>query len=293
MKDMTNEQKAQYKEKLIQLLKKFNTFCSENNLTYYAGYGTVIGAVRHKGLIPWDDDIDVYMPRKDYERFKNLQTKANKFDCRIEKYENKGFNAMFSKFVDSTTTLWELDIHPYVIGVYIDVFPLDECNNDAVQILELQKKLKRHFWGYLRIHYGTSFSNICNSLKRRDWHSAFGYLCSILTTGFNEEKNYHIFAKTEKSLAENKDGEMLVSLLGPYGAKELYKKEWFAEQLWVEYEEIIIPIPSGYDDYLKQLYGDYMQFPPIEKRVSHHVHTYVNFEKKMNIKEINKVNDEN
>ncbi|KXB74135.1 hypothetical protein HMPREF1860_02125 [Prevotella amnii] len=114
-------------KKLLSLFKEFTLFCKKNNLTYYAAYGTAIGAVRHHGIIPWDDDVDVWMPRKDYEKLLKLKTTLLKTNYEIINIENKGYYLYFAKFCNRNTSIIEREGEPN-IGLYIDIFPLDNYN---------------------------------------------------------------------------------------------------------------------------------------------------------------------
>lgn len=109
---------------LLPVFRAFVDFCNRNQLTYYAAYGTVIGAVRHKGFIPWDDDIDVWMPRRDYERFLSLRDKLISTHYEIIDIEDKGYYLYFAKFCDRRSTIIEREGQS-IMGLYIDVFPLD------------------------------------------------------------------------------------------------------------------------------------------------------------------------
>ena len=114
----------EFKQRLIKLFKEFIDVCNKNKLRYYAAYGTALGAVRHRGIIPWDDDIDVWMPREDYERFLSLRNQLTATPYEILDIQNKGYYLYFAKFCNKNTTLIEREGKP-IIGLYIDIFPLD------------------------------------------------------------------------------------------------------------------------------------------------------------------------
>ena len=116
-----------YKDKLIETFAAFDRFCREHDIKYYAAYGTLIGAVRHKGLIPWDDDVDVYMLRKDYEKFCSFKGKIDDHYDVMDINDENYWLLSLAKFVDTDTTLWEFKDLPLVLGVYVDVFPLLVC----------------------------------------------------------------------------------------------------------------------------------------------------------------------
>ena len=120
-----------YKEKLIETFYAFDQFCTKNDIKYYAAYGTLIGAVRHKGLIPWDDDVDVYMLREDYDKFCSFRGHVDSHYDIMDINDENYWLLSLAKFVDTNTTLWELKELPLILGVYIDVFPLDEIESDT------------------------------------------------------------------------------------------------------------------------------------------------------------------
>ena len=114
-----------HKEILLDTFRAFCDFCDKHDLKYVAAYGTVLGAVRHKGLIPWDDDIDVYMSREDYNRFISLKNELYGSSYEIFYIEYVGYYCSFAKFCNAKTTILEHQDLPFVIGVFVDIFPLD------------------------------------------------------------------------------------------------------------------------------------------------------------------------
>jgi phosphorylcholine metabolism protein LicD len=136
LKNRTIIDKNQYKKIVVDVFEQFIHFCEQNNLRYYCAYGTALGAVRHQGMIPWDDDIDVYMPRPDYEKFIETypQQDSKHYEIITPRY-NKNYYLAFTKMCNKTTTLLEDEEHLFVIGAFIDIFPLDAlCANQQSQI---------------------------------------------------------------------------------------------------------------------------------------------------------------
>lgn len=134
------EDKLKYKEILCNTMKSFINICKEHNLQYYACAGTCLGAIRHKGMIPWDDDIDVLMPRSDYDKFLALKQKLQGTGYEIVDSNNQFYNQWFAKFSDANTTIVEITDFPIVFGVYVDIFPLDEVGNLDVAKNCMKKK---------------------------------------------------------------------------------------------------------------------------------------------------------
>ena len=127
-----------FKNKLLETFKAFIEFCNEHGIKYYACGGTLIGAVRHQGLIPWDDDIDVWMMPDDFKKFCSYRGKIQGHYDIMDGRDDNYWLLSVAKFVDVDTTLWEEEEYPCVTGVYIDVFPLYECDSQNA----LQQKHK-------------------------------------------------------------------------------------------------------------------------------------------------------
>ena len=133
---MKKEEQILYRSILLKTMKAFIALCKEYDIHYVAAYGTILGAVRHNGLIPWDDDIDVFMTRENYEKFLSLRNYSSLKDYEIIDIENEGYYLPFAKFCDKHTTLWEVKKFPFIIGVFIDIFPLDKACIDESEISE-------------------------------------------------------------------------------------------------------------------------------------------------------------
>lgn len=154
------EDKLKYKEILCNTMKSFINICKEHNLQYYACAGTCLGAIRHKGMIPWDDDIDVLMPRSDYDKFLALKQKLQGTGYEIVDSNNQFYNQWFAKFSDANTTIVEITDFPIVFGVYDNILLqvlsfcfscLNELSTSAFQSL-LKPTPKLLFIHYLLFH---------------------------------------------------------------------------------------------------------------------------------------------
>ena len=117
--------------------------CEAHQLTYFCVGGTVIGAVRHGGMIPWDDDIDIAMPRPDYDRFLKLCKTIDLGHYELATPEMKGYPFFFSKFCDKDTSLIEIENVPCLYGIYIDIFPIDGTSSDKAEATRMMKTFKR------------------------------------------------------------------------------------------------------------------------------------------------------
>ena len=135
MQELTETELVTWKSIITDVLKEFQKICNRHQLTYYAIGGTAIGAVRHHGIIPWDDDIDVGMPRPDYERFLEICRTSDLGNYELVSNEtHRNYNLPFPKFCNRNTTLVERMDVPCVIGLFIDIFPLDNTSDDMVEV---------------------------------------------------------------------------------------------------------------------------------------------------------------
>lgn len=280
---MTEE--SRYKQVLVATFHAFVSFCEANGLRYYAAYGTALGAVRHQGMIPWDDDIDVYMPRADYDRLLQITTPAGFGVMTLE--NTPGYWAPFAKWVNTNTTLWEEERQSVLIGLYIDIFVLDEAGVEAYQRIEEMDRIARQF---RRANTGWK---VCDLLEKALHFHPMGFWRLLLDKCWYSQRLPHYtrrLLQLQKACSEkvNKsDGEkFLVSYNGPYHQREIMRPEWFEDTVRMPFENFEVAVPVGYDTYLTQLYRNYMQFPPENKRKSTHSHFYLNLDKGMTIEEV-------
>ena len=238
---------------------KIHAFCTERGIRYSLGGGTLLGAVRHKGYIPWDDDIDIMLPRPDYDRFLkgfegkyaelNLQYYGNDITCCIP----------FAKVYDNRTVLIE---KLQKSGIYIDVFPIDGLPEES----KIKDYLSIYNNQLHKIYFMTPFYKITGSLKDRMKY----YVKKVVYP--TRDKYIMMFYDFLKSYSFEKS-ENAGAICGIYAEKELMPRETFESYITVEFEGRQYMAIKDYDAYLAKHYGDYMQFPPKEKQVSHHVFT--------------------
>lgn len=252
----------------LNILIYFTEVCEENNLRYYLGGGTLLGAVRHKGFIPWDDDIDVMMPRPDFQKLLSLSINNEIYN--IIKPGIAGYYYNFAKLVDTRTILEEKGIKRIDgLGVYIDIFPLDGMP-------ETPDARKKRFKELNSIR--KRINDTC--LLRPKFHrNPFAYLnaCRI----YNSNKNIDLSSLQKKyldSALKNSfdDSEFVFAAGGAYGARDIFPGKWFEKEIELQFENLSVKAFNGYDFYLTQLYGDYMTLPPEDKRVTPH-HSIVYF----------------
>ena len=275
----------QYKGHLYTILKFFISICEKYNLTYCCATGTMIGAVRHNDIIPWDDDVDVFMPRKDYER---LLTIAEEIECDgfgLISARNCSSYATFAKLYDKRTTLWEMESIPFVYGVYIDIFPLDETSDKKEEFSKKYHYFRNLFRKYQISQIKFNFKRFVEEIKMGDKKMAAKEFLSIFIPSRLSSHYRKKIIEFEKEAASG-CGEHLVSYYGDYWDKEYFDKKWFSNYIDMPFSDFKVKVPQGYHDYLTNVYGDYMKFPPVEKRVSHHYHYYLNMDRGMSIDEV-------
>lgn len=286
--ELNKTDQIKHKKILVETMKAFIAFCDKNNLKYYACAGTCLGAIRHNGIIPWDDDVDVLMPREDYFKFVSLNQKLYNSDYEIVSQGTPGYYLPFAKFVNKNTTIVETRDYPFVIGVFIDIFPLDLVG-DSLEAQSIFEKRKVIFGKYSMAIKNYYLSNVFELLLR----------CRIRT--FVKACFYSIFGR---KLASNflkkilllekqmlcQQGDKCICYCGFYGfKKELCDRTWFGNGIEVPFEDFSIRVPQNYDAYLTHMYGDYMTPPPIEKQVTHHNLYFIDLNKKWDIKDVMKL----
>lgn len=256
---------TEMQEKLLDILKWFNELCEKENLVYFAQGGTALGAVRHNGFIPWDDDIDVGMPRKYYTRLYELSKELNKVtkDYYIEFPEAKDFVYPYCKIYDKRTTLIENTRNKVERGIYIDVFPIDGIGNTIEESIKNFREVDKYI--------NMLCTRVCALRSRRKWYKNIGIVLSRFIPDFilNHTK---IIKKIEQlSIRFDYDEcEYVANICGNWHEKEIMKKDWVKNPVLCEFETTQIYIPENCDAYLSKMYGDYMKLPPKEKQCTHH-----------------------
>ena len=253
---------SEVKEIELGLLLKFDQICQQHGLTYYLCGGTLLGAIRHKGFIPWDDDIDVLMPRGDFEKLLELEKMQDSTEIeQIVSWKSGKSIYPFIKLINTNTVLKEKYLsEEFTTGVWIDIFPFDGMPDDDRLIAKKFKKIKFYKTILLTAYseQGTGASWIATAVKMilipLCKHINTTRLCDKLNT---ISKEYPI-----------EDSPYVGGFLWGYGPQEKMPRT-FLESVEVEFEGHKFPAPKCWDYYLTQLYGDYMKLPPEEKRVFH------------------------
>ena len=260
MKEITDIRELQKIE--FDILCDIDDFCRKHGIRYFLCGGTLLGAVRHKGFIPWDDDVDIGMLRPDYERFIASYT-SDRYELHWYGNRSKYFFP-FAKVCDRRTLLTGGDFPDLGCGVFVDITPFDEIDDDPAK---WRKAVRRWHW-ILNI---LTLRNIRLFRKGRSLFNQLVVFCRAPLRLFPNR----VFLKwldrknTEKCKMENRKIACLVPG-GMYGLKDIHSPNAFSGTDTVVFEGKPFPAMSGWGQYLTNLYGDYMQLPPLEKRIAHH-----------------------
>lgn len=245
----------------LEILTEFADFCEENGLTYFLAYGTLIGAIRHNGFIPWDDDIDLWMPRDDYNRLTEIfEDRYKGTNLKLIDPHTAVARHSFVKVIDTRTVKIEqgVDYSNGNLGVDIDVFPLDGIPEDEAQFKAWFDKLQNYYVTFaLNIGRPKTIKGIAKSIIYR---VLFG-------------SNKRVLKKADALHADYpySTSDYIGSIDSCYNTiRERFEKQLFEESVLVNFEGLKFKAPKGYDTILTKLYGDYMTPPPKEKQVTHH-----------------------
>ena len=251
----------------LNILLEFDIFCKQNDLRYMLAGGTLLGAIRHKGFIPWDDDIDVCMPRDDYERlYEILKNKKMKDRFRLISYRDNSAIYPFFKLVDDFTVASENALRTGEnLGLWIDIFPLDGCQKKKKKASRMLKKIAFYKWLI-------NISNCRLGTGTTKWKAILKAPVVVLTRFINTRKVAEHISKISQSYDVN-NSPCVASFLGCYGEKEQMPSS-FLETVEVEFEGHMFPTSKEWEYYLSSLYGDYMELPPEDKRVQHSMVAY-------------------
>lgn len=257
MNYLTLDEVKQYE---LNILKFIDDICKKNNLKYFLSFGTLIGAVRHKGFIPWDDDIDISMPREDYEMLEYILSNNPDSRYKLVSPKTSNYPYAFNKVIDTYTQIDEKYVNKFnPNGLWVDIFPIDgfNTNNKTLiykvgDVLESARALAsyeecppRHrklkiIWRMSRMIGYKFFQHMEIKICKRISYSKGNYVGYAFGTNFS-----------------------------------IYSKDFFEHIIRIPFEDGLFCVPKRYDEYLKINYGDYMKIPPKEKQISHCVKAYI------------------
>lgn len=258
--------------KSLEILKYFQKICRENNLRYWGGGGTCIGALRHQGFIPWDDDIDIFMPRPDYEKLYEIWNDVADTEryalCRTDRYQNNHQTDM--QLVDLKTTF----INRHSVnedikhGVSVDIMPMEGCPDSWIGQM-------------IQIYHSVIYS-IYNVQRLPDHQGKFlRFMTKLMLDAVpNPNKRYALWKKHEKHMAKydfdsaKTVKETITSFRGLFRG---FPRAYF-ETKEVPFEDTMIHIPVGAHEYMTQIFGDYMRWPSEDQRCAKHDIVYMNLD---------------
>lgn len=247
----------------LEILNEFVSICEKHNLEYFLAGGTLLGAVRHKGFIPWDDDIDVGMPRKDYNKF--IKICKNELNSRffLDCYEtNKYCWSPFAKIrIRNTKMIEDMSKNSKSNqGIWIDIFPYNNIKKQFSKIHKFQQKINDCIRTLITIKLDIPYYNGTEKKKK----------IIKVCLKFVPIKLLHFIYKGILNININDDMEFMSCYSGSYGmTKETFKSNVFLPLSTVEFCGIKFKAPNKSHDYLTQLYGNYLELPPKEKRITH------------------------
>ena len=254
--------KEEQKIVITEILSNFDMFCKMNSLVYCLAYGTALGAARHNGFIPWDDDIDVIMPRNDFDRMIELWDNTGRYKV-LSHYKENSYYAPLTKIIDSKTILFQ--DYGYKndkgLGLYIDVFCFDGMSSNYFTACIIQKRcqLLTRFWDLSsrKILY-------CHNIIKVISLAIIGFPFRII--GY--KKFISLLDKTS-SVYPFDSSKYIGNLM--YALKDaVYSKDELFPTKELTFEGRLYPVPNNIDAYLEKRYGNYMKFPPVSKRITNH-----------------------
>ena len=257
----------------LEIAKEFKKICEENNLIYIMESGTLLGAVRHKGFIPWDDDMDFSMPRDDYDKFFEIAVRNENSEFMPVRWDiTESYPHPFGKFVKKGTTFKEEKMDES-FGIYIDVFPWDEYPYNADEQRKYKIKLMI-IRALIRAKCGCKTYHANGKFIVSKWVKNLPFIVS----SWMFKKEYLI--RRYDDLAQKYNGLDMKEISCQC---EMTPGKWnssstiFKKRMRLPFEDTEFYAPEEYDEFLKNGYGDYMQLPPIEKRGNQHLVVELDF----------------
>lgn len=280
LREITLAESSSLKKELLSIYKDVAALCNENDLTFMMSGGTCLGAIRHQGFIPWDDDLDIMMPRKDYEAFIKLCEQGklgDKYEISYPQKDKEASTVFLKVYRKGSKNIELSNINtPFPKGIFIDIFALDTVPKsqlvqnikgflaNAIQFIAIARLYSQFPSSQLK-----EFMNMDPKLKKR---YRIKLLLGTITSFASHAKWVYWFDKLVAGDKPNRKWGI------PTGRKyyngEIFDKEVFVPVKNAVFEGIIVNIPNDTDKYLKNLYHEYMQLPPIEKRERHFIYDF-------------------
>lgn len=256
------------KKEELNILYTFKSFCQKNGLRFYLAGGTLLGAVRHRGFIPWDDDIDVCMSRPDYEKLIQLYDNTDS-RCQLRCIEKNNFSAPYAKMVNINTHIKaKYSTSDDDKNLWIDIFPVDGLPEELSTVKDLYKSCD-----FYRTIYLLNFAKLGEG--RSSFRKYMKYLLKPIAMLYGKNRCVHKLECIAKKHKYEDSEYVGIVAWGLYGAGEMMLKSEFEKAVEVEFEGEMYPAFSCWDSYLTGLYHDYMTLPPESKRKTHDMVVYM------------------
>jgi len=263
---MKELEKSAYKRIPLEILNHFADFCESHGLHYSLAYGTLLGAVRHKGFIPWDDDVDVLMMRDDYERFREIYT-SERYPF-VDMVVDKNHPVVMGKLYDSNTIIYTYGHIKRKYGLFIDIFPVDNVPMDEDERRKWLNKI--HTWRKLNQLLHMSAKDLkdknINACKKKLYY----FVGKLPITSFVHHRIESLCCKYRDVDTELVGVPLFMFYYEGNKIREMYPKSIFNGYSCVEFENRQYMAMKGYEEFLVLAYGDYMKLPPEEQRVGPH-----------------------
>lgn len=255
----------------LEVLKKIAAICDEQGIKYFLAYGTLLGAVRHKGYIPWDDDVDIMMVRPEYEKFLNYmyKHKAEYEPLEVLNMQTcKDYPYMITRISDSRYHLKVKNEKDYGLGIFVDIYVIDGIGNNENEAWKIMNRCCKYpSMIFLATRKYFHFGNTRGFFKRLLKIPAFIFT-HIMGKNYFVDKLNNILS----TLDYENSNYVGCAAWDEVSAVKVMRKEWVEELIKVPYEDCEFYIPKHFDEILKVNYGDYMQLPPEKDRINHHLY---------------------
>lgn len=256
-------------EIILNILKELYPYFKKTNTEYYMLGGTLLGAIRHKGFIPWDDDMDLGIPRSQYEIFlKEVENYLPKY-LKLQTYKNSDSHYYFSRIVDTRYKVKRMgSLKEREEYVWIDIFPLDGMPNNL-----FKRKFHEIHLMTLRVFYHIACFDKVNIKRPSRPLSEKIIIQFILKTGYGKHLDmYKYLNKIDNTLKKYpyETSNTIINFMGQYKLKEMFPKAYYQIGKYYPFEDIMLNGPIEYDKILKQMYGDYMVLPDEKDRNVHY-----------------------